>query len=255
MWSSPAEPETAGGDLAYFRSDKRMLSRMRVTGKLAISGRQIIVVFLVALALRALFVILVPYTPWSDAVYYDERGWRLAQGLGYTETTGEPTAYTPPMYPLALAAIYGVFGHSVLAARMLNAFFDSVTAGLIYWLVVVLYRDGEKPAGELVGHQLVVVRRAPDDRGRDAVEAHAGALGLDGGGAGEHQDTGERRADDGLARCRHLGGVGGDGDDRAAAPCAIMGSNAARVGRMVDRSSPRSTASISRSSSAEYSLE
>ncbi len=120
---------------------------MRLPGQLATRRSQIVVVFLLALALRTLFVSLVPYMPWSDAAYYDERGWRLAQGLGYTGTTGEPTAFTPPMYPLALAAIYGVFGHSVLAARMLNAFFDAVTAGLIYCLVVALYRDGEKPAG------------------------------------------------------------------------------------------------------------
>ena len=124
-----------------------MLSRMGVTGKLAMSDRQIIVVFLLALALRALFIILVPYAPWSDAVFYDTLGWRLAQGFGYTWPSGEPTAYTPPLYPLALAGMYTLFGHSVLLARLLNVFCDSFTAILIYLVVVELYRDGDKLPG------------------------------------------------------------------------------------------------------------
>ena len=120
---------------------------MGVTGKLAMSDRQIIVVFLLALALRALFIILVPYVPWSDAVFYDTLGWRLAQGFGYTWPSGEPTAYTPPLYPLALAGMYTLFGHSVLLARLLNVFCDSFTAILIYLVVVELYRDGDKLPG------------------------------------------------------------------------------------------------------------
>ena len=117
---------------------------MRVTGKLATSGRQIVVVFLLALALRALFVILVPYTPWSDAVVYDDRGWRLAQGLGYTSGNGELTTFPTPMYPFALAWTYVLFGHSIFAARILNVVLDSLSTILILLTAVELSDDAGK---------------------------------------------------------------------------------------------------------------
>ena len=79
---------------------------MRLPGDLVMARRQIAIVFALAFVLRALFVILVPYSPWSDAHLYDQRGWYLAQGFGYVAEPGVPTAYTPPGYPLALSGVY-----------------------------------------------------------------------------------------------------------------------------------------------------
>lgn len=94
-----------------------------------------------AFGLRAAFVMLVPYSPWSDAADYDGLGWKLALGLGYTNSGGEPTAIFPPLYPLALAGIYSLFGHSVLAARFLNIVLDSITALILYFTARELLGD------------------------------------------------------------------------------------------------------------------
>ena len=106
---------------------------------------KVVGLFTLALVLRVVFVLLVPYTPWFDAKWYDDVAWRLAQGFGYSLATGEPTAYVPPFYSLVLATIYMVFGHSLLAGRLLNAVLDSFTAVLLYQLVVEFHRGTGKP--------------------------------------------------------------------------------------------------------------
>ena len=104
---------------------------------------QLLVVFILALMLRSVFVITVPYSPWSDAAVYDGLGWRMSRGLGYVSETGEVTAWYPPLYPLILSGIYSLLGHSILAARMLNVLLDSVTTVLLYCFVNQMCPDVE----------------------------------------------------------------------------------------------------------------
>jgi len=47
---------------------------------------------------------------------------------------GTPTAFWPVGYPATLAVVYGVFGHSLLAAKAFNALLGAATAGLVYAL-------------------------------------------------------------------------------------------------------------------------
>ena len=89
---------------------------------------------LVAFCIRLFWVLAFQQPPGPDAASYDELGWRLATGQGYVEDDGSPTAYWPVGYPAWLAAVYLVWGHSWLAAGVMNAVLGTVIVFLTYWL-------------------------------------------------------------------------------------------------------------------------
>jgi len=67
--------------------------------------------------------------------------------LGYDvfiASKGYPTSIEPPMYPLVLAALLGIFGHHLPAVRLFNAVAGSLTCGIIYLI-------GKKAFGQKVG--------------------------------------------------------------------------------------------------------
>ena len=88
----------------------------------------------VALAIRVVWVVAFQTPPVSDAESYDELGWRLAQGKGYVNSEGIPTAFWPVGYPAFLAAVYVVFGHSWLAAGIANGLMGTASVALTYRL-------------------------------------------------------------------------------------------------------------------------
>lgn len=53
-----------------------------------------------------------------DQVDYEEFGWQLASGQGYTRADGTPTACRPPGTSAALVPAYALFGHDYAAARV-----------------------------------------------------------------------------------------------------------------------------------------
>ncbi len=53
-----------------------------------------------------------------DQVDYEEFGWQLASGQGYTRADGTPTACRPPGTSVALVPAYALFGHDYAAARV-----------------------------------------------------------------------------------------------------------------------------------------
>ena|GEM_PF-3276658 len=118
--------------------------------------RAVIWIVLVAAALR---VAVVAYggEAWliafeDDQRLYDALAENLASGLGYRVgmpafmivLPGEPTAFWTPAFPLLLAGLYSVVGHSVLAAR-------AVLGVLASLLTVVLFALGRRVAGPRVG--------------------------------------------------------------------------------------------------------
>ncbi|HEY7269674.1 MAG TPA: glycosyltransferase family 39 protein [Dehalococcoidia bacterium] len=70
----------------------------------------------------------------DDAGYYDFFAQSIAHGHGYVRPEGTPTAFWPVGYPATLAAVYAVFGHSFLAAKLLNVVLGAATTGLVYLL-------------------------------------------------------------------------------------------------------------------------
>jgi len=86
----------------YFRGDNRKL---------------IYVLFGLALFLRFLPLVLLDIEPLGDSVWYEQAGYNIAEGEGYT-IAGKPTAFWPAGYPIFLGVVYFIFGHSLFVARL-----------------------------------------------------------------------------------------------------------------------------------------
>jgi 4-amino-4-deoxy-L-arabinose transferase-like glycosyltransferase len=69
---------------------------------------------------------------------YDPIALSLLAGEGFSRG-GVPVAESPPVYPLFLAAVYGVFGPSAGAARAALAVVDAATVGLVFLLARRLF--------------------------------------------------------------------------------------------------------------------
>jgi 4-amino-4-deoxy-L-arabinose transferase-like glycosyltransferase len=108
----------------------------------------IIVLLLLALVLRIGWVLNSPhYTLCCDAGDYDNYAVTLATTHSFPQqwAFGGPTAFRPPLYPLALGALYWVGGlaHSadrVEVARLVQALLGAITAGLVGLLAYELFR-------------------------------------------------------------------------------------------------------------------
>lgn len=79
---------------------------------------------------RALLILL-NVQPWSDADFYYDRAAELADGQGYRNDDGTPTAFWPPGWPLVLAGVFRLLGPSVEVVGLLNLIFAGLSAVLI----------------------------------------------------------------------------------------------------------------------------
>lgn len=112
----------------------------------ATSRGALLALFALFAALRAA-AILLDVTPTSDADWYYKRAADLAAGLGYLSINGEPTAYWPPGWPMAMSVAFRVLGTSTVTLGLLNL----VSAVLAGWLTYDLARRlfGTELAGRL----------------------------------------------------------------------------------------------------------
>ncbi|CAB1064638.1 hypothetical protein D1BOALGB6SA_9434 [Olavius sp. associated proteobacterium Delta 1] len=110
-----------------------------------------LVVFSLALLLRLVFVVAVLSGPLeTDALDYDTLGWKLSQGKGYVNSTGQPTAYRPPVYPLLLGGIYYILGHDPQWVRLVQAFIGAGICVLLYWVTRSIFDAGTAKMAGLV---------------------------------------------------------------------------------------------------------
>lgn len=162
------------------------------------------VVFIVALAVRLIYVFQIRQTPFFetlglDAKFYDAWARRIASGTGEREAF-----FMSPLYPYFLAAIYRLLGRDLLLVRVIQALIGSGTAtlafvighrvfgrsaGLIAGFVVALYGALIFYDGSILITPLLVLLNAlclyllirADDRGTPWLYAAAGlSLGLAG---------------------------------------------------------------------------
>jgi len=108
-------------------------------------------IFLLALVLRLLWLSYVHPDPrdgrYDDSLWYDSTARALTAGRGfifepdvwridsrpvYPDLEAGPTAYRPIGYPLVVAALYEVFGGSLLAGQLLNVVLGAATAVAAY---------------------------------------------------------------------------------------------------------------------------
>lgn len=111
-------------------------------------------VLLVALLIRLVYVPLGPRVDpllrgegelRHDARAYDDIGWNLAVGRGYTRSISyaDMDIY-PPLYPYMLAGVYNVCGHRLVAVRLVQAVLGALTCLLLSLI-------GTRLAGQVVG--------------------------------------------------------------------------------------------------------
>jgi 4-amino-4-deoxy-L-arabinose transferase-like glycosyltransferase len=96
-----------------------------------------LLLFVLALAVRIAWVLYSHRAPVGlhDPVAYDSLARGILDRRGYIGPwTNVPTAYFPPGYPAALAAVYAVFGRSALWGGMLNALLGAATVVITYEL-------------------------------------------------------------------------------------------------------------------------
>ena len=95
----------------------------------------------------------VPLPGTYDQVTYDALAQSLLAGRGYSFTrdwwpatpANAPTAHWSFLYPLYLAAVYGLFGHHPLIARLIQA----IVSGIL--LPLLVFRIGRRIFGARVG--------------------------------------------------------------------------------------------------------
>ena len=76
----------------------------------------------------------------DDAGSWDSIGQSLARGDGFVED-GKPTTVRPPVYPLFLASVYKIFGHSPAAARWIQIVLSALAAVFIFWTARLLFDE------------------------------------------------------------------------------------------------------------------
>jgi len=124
---------------------------MRLKRYLAWTGQQIdrlarnaplsaTLILVLALAVRLVYLTVIVglnSPPTYDGIGYD----MLAVHLLRTGTYGveHPTAFRPPGYPIFLAGVYLLFGHSYPAVRLVQALLDAVTCLLVYAIGTELF--------------------------------------------------------------------------------------------------------------------
>ena len=86
----------------------------------------------ISFILSFILVILTKEPMQPDSYGYDSIGWNLAQGHGYTSVENKITMEREPIYPLFLAFIYFIFGHSYLPVQIIQIVLFLLTVILVY---------------------------------------------------------------------------------------------------------------------------
>ena len=114
------------------------------------ASRQVLAAIWAIYLVPRLLILLIPVAPTSDAEWYVLRAQSLAQGLGYLDNAGAPTAFWPPGWPTALSLAFRIG----VPVGLLNL----ASAVLIGWLMLLLGRRlfGSE-AGARIGLLLLAV--------------------------------------------------------------------------------------------------
>ena len=74
-----------------------------------------------------------------DAKAYEGIAVSLMQGKGFVDELGAPVSIQPPLYPVFLAGVYSLTGHSEFAVRLIQCFIGSGSAVLLMLIAGLLF--------------------------------------------------------------------------------------------------------------------
>ncbi|MFC1621060.1 ArnT family glycosyltransferase [Candidatus Omnitrophota bacterium] len=104
-------------------------------------------IFILALFLR-LFTVFTQEeskkVPYSDAKEYDSIAVNLVSGHGYSKDIDAPkipTSRRVPVYPLFLASVYAIFGHSYMAVKIIQAILGALLCIVVFLIANMVYSD------------------------------------------------------------------------------------------------------------------
>jgi 4-amino-4-deoxy-L-arabinose transferase-like glycosyltransferase len=103
--------------------------------------KSVLLVLLLAIALRLVWGTLIPVVPVSDGDAYDIAARMLAEHGVYGWAPDRPSAYWPVGTSAIYAALYFVFGHSFTSIVVLNIALSSAIVGLTIWLGRIFFND------------------------------------------------------------------------------------------------------------------
>lgn len=119
-------------------------------------ARDLVLIGVVALALRTAWALVygrVEAGP-NDALFYQIAASNLAEGHGYSQLFGPPTAHWPPGFPFLVSLLYMVFGIHVKLGLGLNVVLGTATAPLLY---LVARRMMGRPGGLVAGATFAIL--------------------------------------------------------------------------------------------------
>ena len=103
--------------------------------------KKVLLVLVLAIALRLTWSALIPVVPVSDGDAYDILARMLAEHGVYGWAPDRPTAYWPVGTSAIYAALYFFFGHNYTAIVILNIVLSTAIVGLTIWLGRILFND------------------------------------------------------------------------------------------------------------------
>lgn len=110
----------------------------------------LIVIFLLALLPRVAIVLLAPHPPSAhwDVAHDVLIARSLAQGDGFANEPGHPTAYRYPLLPFILSLFFRIFGERYIPFLLFQSFLGALTASAIAWIG---YKAGGRSVALLAG--------------------------------------------------------------------------------------------------------
>jgi 4-amino-4-deoxy-L-arabinose transferase-like glycosyltransferase len=94
-----------------------------------------------ALAVRVIWVLAVRRSGFAlnDTLFYDVFATQLANGHGYTNLDGSPSAAWPPGFPFVLSLPFRLFGSGAVVGELTNAFLGAASVPLLYRVALTAF--------------------------------------------------------------------------------------------------------------------
>lgn len=116
-----------------------------------LKNKTIVLIFVLALIVRLLLILFIPYPFYpkkvDDAHMYDVLATNLMEGRGFSFDEKAPyraTIWRTPIYPFFLVGIFSVSGHNYNLVRIVHALLDSTTCLMLYYIFLLGFKNGGK---------------------------------------------------------------------------------------------------------------